>query len=404
MRFLVLTAASAASVSAFPFVANLPGVDSSALGNARRSSIEKRASCPFNPNHPGAAPYNSKYPYTGAKGGLPGTGVGGIKVPADGDTAHAFEAPGPNDIRGPCPGLNTAANHHFLSHDGITTFAELVDAQQNLYNVATLGVALDGDVVTGKLSLGCDATSRTSITGSLLGNELGLDGHNKFESDTSLSRNDYFLASGDDYTFNSTLFKMMQNTCQGNFNRDNLAKYRYQRYQQSKADNTNFYFGPKALLLYGAASFLYELFPSFGNAGTPDLATMGSFFGAETDGSGGYKFNNKEQIPPNWYNRKTPYKIPDVATEIVAQYLEHPVLFGGNVGKDNFDALNYGSIKNGNLAATQQNVLCLLYQFATDNVPSSLSGVLELPLQVVTWAAGKLNPVFKNSGCPLKVT
>lgn len=73
-----------------------------------------------------------------------------------------------------------------MSHDGITTFTELVDAQQNLYNVnydlavtlATLGVGLDGDVLTGKLSLGCDATSRTSATGDLLGDEIGLDGHN----------------------------------------------------------------------------------------------------------------------------------------------------------------------------------------------------------------------------------
>ena len=61
-----------------------------------------------------------------------------------------------------------------------------MDAQQNVYNVgyglavtlATLGVGLDGDVITQKLSLGCDATSRTSATGSLLGDELGLDGHN----------------------------------------------------------------------------------------------------------------------------------------------------------------------------------------------------------------------------------
>ena len=74
----------------------------------------------------------------------------------------------------------------FLSHDGITTFGELVDAQQNMYNIgydlavtlATLGVGLDGDVVTGKVSIGCDATSRTSATGSLLGDEVGLNGHN----------------------------------------------------------------------------------------------------------------------------------------------------------------------------------------------------------------------------------
>lgn len=187
MYIHILVVTLAATTAAFPFVSEIPGVDSSALRNAKRSSNSKRqSSCPFNPNHPGAAPYNSQYPYTGARNALPGTGVGGIKVPADGDTAHAFEAPGSGDIRGPCPGLNTAANHHFLSHDGITTFSELVDAQQNLYNVdysvavtlATLGVALDGDVVTGKLSIGCDATSRTSATGSLLGSELGLNGHN----------------------------------------------------------------------------------------------------------------------------------------------------------------------------------------------------------------------------------
>ena len=184
---LLVVAFAATTTHAFPFVSDMPGVDSSLFQNARRSVNAKRqASCPLNANHAGAAPYSSQYPYLGARNGLPGTGVGGIKVPADGDTAHAFEAPGPNDIRGPCPGLNAAANHHFLSHDGITTFNELVDAQQNLYNVgyglavtlATLGVALDGDVITGKLSLGCDATSRTSATGSLLGNELGLNGHN----------------------------------------------------------------------------------------------------------------------------------------------------------------------------------------------------------------------------------
>jgi hypothetical protein len=74
----------------------------------------------------------------------------------------------------------------FLSHDGITNFAELVDAQQNVYNVgydlavflAVLAIAVDGDVLTEKLSLGCDATSRTAGLLGLLGDELGLNGHN----------------------------------------------------------------------------------------------------------------------------------------------------------------------------------------------------------------------------------
>lgn len=36
----------------------------------------------------------------------------------DGAHAHAYVRPGPGDIRGPCPGLNTAANHGFLPRDG----------------------------------------------------------------------------------------------------------------------------------------------------------------------------------------------------------------------------------------------------------------------------------------------
>ena len=224
----------------------------------------------------------------------------------------------------------------------------------------------------------------------------------RFEGDTSLTRNDFFLANGDDYTFNGTLFGYMQQTCNGNFDRDNLALYRYQRYQQSLAENGNFFLGPTNLLLFGAASFLYELFPSLGPTGSPDLATMESFFGASPDGNGGYVFNNAEQIPPNWYNRVSPYTGLEAAAEIVAQYLQHPVLFGGNVGPGNFDALSYGIIVNGTLTDTSANaILCLIYQLATQNFPSSLDGVLNLPAEVTTWASGKLNPIFENYGCPL---
>lgn len=120
---------------------------------------------------------------------------------------------------------NTAANHGFLSRDGIVTFAELTDAQQNVYGVgydlavllAVLGVGLDGDPITTKLSLGCDATSRTATPG--LGPEGGLSTHNKFEGDTSLTRNDFYLANGDNFRFNRTLYNMMSQTTGGLHNR-----------------------------------------------------------------------------------------------------------------------------------------------------------------------------------------
>lgn len=107
----ILIAALVGQAVAYPWVAGLAGVDSSLL--RRQFQPGSAATCPNNPNHPGAAPYSTKYPYCGAKGGLPGV-FPCLKnqVPAPGDTAHAYEPPGPNDIRGPCPGLNTAANHH----------------------------------------------------------------------------------------------------------------------------------------------------------------------------------------------------------------------------------------------------------------------------------------------------
>ena len=271
--------------------------------------------------------------------------------------------------------------------------------------LATLGVALDGDAITQKLSIGCDATSRTSATGDLLGTEPGLNGHNKFEADTSLTRNDFFPANGNDYAFNGTLFESMRQTSNNLFNRASLSKYRYQRYQQSINENANFYYGPKSFLLYGAASFLYELFPSYGPAGTPDLATISSFFGAVSTGQGTW-INNGERIPANWFSRVAPYTIPDAAAEILAQYVAYPVLFGGNIGTNNFDGTNttFGIIKNGVLpsSATAADITCLLYQIATENVPSSLSTVTELPLEVLKFTISKLNPVFANYGCPLK--
>lgn len=408
----------ASSAAAFPWVAGAPGVDSSLFKKAHAATQKRQTACPFNANHRPAAPYTAPYTYAGAKNGIPGTGKGGIKVPADGDTAHKFVAPGSNDIRGPCPGLNAAANHNFLSHDGVVTFNELVDAQQNVYNVgydlavllATLGIQAGGDVVTGKVSIGCDATSRTALL-PVLGAQPGLNTHNKFEADSSLTRSDYFLNNGDNYSFNGSLFQEMKVVADrvsgGTFDLNALAAYRSQRYDESVQQNANFFFGPLSLLLYGAASFLYELFPNFGNEGVADLATIKSFFGAVEDSSapGGWR-HVPEQIPSNWFSRRSPYTINDVGNQIFTMYIKYPKLFGGNVGKSNFDGLStpFGILSGDKIpdTATAADLTCFLYQLGTGPVPASLSTVTDITGAVFNFGVAKLNPVFKNSGCPLK--
>ena len=123
LRLTLLTALGASVVFAFPWMANIPGIDLSLLkkGQIYQANTKRQietddkgsaAYCPVNPEHLGAAPFNPLYPYTGAVDGLPGTGIGGKQVPAPGDEAHYFTPPGDLDIRGPCPGMNTAANHN----------------------------------------------------------------------------------------------------------------------------------------------------------------------------------------------------------------------------------------------------------------------------------------------------
>ncbi|KAM0798766.1 Chloroperoxidase [Usnea florida] len=406
---------------AFPWMAGMPGIRSPSEVEAQLT--ERATTCPNNPNHVPAAPITSDFPYAGAIDGLPSTRPGNFQVPANGDTAHQFVPPGPNDIRGPCPGLNTAANHNFISHDGVTTFSELVDAQQNIYNagydlavlLAVLGVELTGDPVTQKMSIGCDATSRTSPIGGLLGAEGGLDSHNA--RDASLTRGDFFF--GDDHSFNATYFEQLTALAYTggpktdvinsyNYDQSVLAQHQFNRYQDSKAKNPSFYFGPKAILLYGAASFLYELFPSHGPAAPAIFLDIGSFYGTTNpDANGNIAFNNTEHIPiaptgkPGWFSRTDAYNISALVVQVLDLYTAHPVLFGGNTGAGDFDALSFGAITDGQLSSNPQDILCLLYQLATDDVPDSLSSVLSLPSELLSFATSKLNPIFQNSGCTL---
>ncbi|KAM3415203.1 hypothetical protein BST61_g10323 [Cercospora zeina] len=392
--------------SAFPWVAGVPGVDSSAL-----SAVQKRQqapqpggpgspeTCPFNANHVDAVPVREGW-YNNARDGRRGNEQGGFQVPRPDDPDHQFIAPTANDIRGPCPGLNTAANHGFLARDGITNFNELADAQQNVYNVgydlalllAFLGLQADGDLVTTKLSLGCDATTRTSVNPLLTGSQPGLSGHNKFEGDTSLTRNDFFTGGGDNFSFNRTLYDMMSATTGGLHDLQNLAVYRGERWDQSVVENANFFFGPLSLLLYGAASFLYELFPS-GPDYIPDQATMDAFF-------------LREQLPDNWINRIEPYDNSAVGREIFAMYLLNPRPFGGNTADGSFNAINWRAIQNGQLqpGVDPADTSCLLYQLATQSVPSMLNGVVTPTVEALSFFLTRVQPQFDNLGCPRPLT
>ena len=203
----------------------------------------------------------------------------------------------------------------------------------------------------------------------------------------------------------------MNKTVNGNFNLPNMVTFMGQRYSQSRAENPYFYFGPKVVLLYGAASFLFRLFPNFtGNTGPPVLHFIAGFFGVQQSGTSFTRLAG-EQILDDWHNRLTPLTLANVSQDFATMYSSSPQLLGGNAGKvNNFDDLGANGtgvvgVKNSLLSTSPNDFTCLMYQIATEDVPSSLGTKLgSLNVAVGKFATANLNPlqVFTAAGCSLK--
>lgn len=395
MQFTATLAALVATASAFPNMAAL-------MAQKRGPELEKR----FQELNAIAQKHEARY--------FGNTGM------------YAYVAPkldaNPPDMRGPCPGLNTLANHGYLPHDGIPNAAQLIAGQMNGLNIApdlaallvAVAMPLDGDIITTKLSIGGDATSRTAALGSIqnvLGKEGGLIVHNTFEADSSLTRNDVFTSrdangnrNGDNYNFNATLWKQMtavaQKTSGGLYDQACLTQYRYDRYYDSRRENPDFYFGPKALLLYGASAFVFH---TMAGAGQADVNTISSFFGVDPANPQNHRSGVGEHFPDNWKPTPVPYTILEIAGHIGQQYLAKPVEFGGNAN-GTFEGVGLnGATFSIPPNATPQTFACLLEQVIFDNYPSMLSGIPALTTQATNYMSGLLKQYGAGSafaGCP----
>lgn len=65
------------------------------------------------------------------------------KRQSTGGSIEGWQAPGPSDARGPCPGLNTLANHGYLPRNGRgITQAKLRDGIKEGFNINSLDAAI----------------------------------------------------------------------------------------------------------------------------------------------------------------------------------------------------------------------------------------------------------------------
>lgn len=102
---------------------------------------------------------------------------------------------GTGDVRGPCPGLNTLANHNFLPRSGKNFTLDNVKYALR----AGLNISEDLSVLLNNAAL------TTNPGGSTWGLDT-LSKHNVLEHDGSLTRSDNAL-TGDSTTFNSTIYE-----------------------------------------------------------------------------------------------------------------------------------------------------------------------------------------------------
>jgi len=159
---------------------------------------------------------------------------------------HQWQAPTSTDLRGPCPGLNTLANHGFIPRDGRgMTIANIIQAGIDGFNIDpdVLIIAAKGGLLT------------TPALDTFTLDDIKL--HNTIEHDASVSRMDHAL--GDNKIFNETIFSTLANSNPGVdfYNATSAGEVQRLRLADSQATNPQLINTPKEIVIRTRESALY---------------------------------------------------------------------------------------------------------------------------------------------------
>ncbi|OLN86569.1 Aromatic peroxygenase 3 [Colletotrichum chlorophyti] len=307
-----------------------------------------------------------------------------------------FRAPGLNDSRGPCPGLNLLANHGYLPRDGHVTLGQIIEATARGFNMGAdlstilgvLAVLTGGDIVTESFYLGAGP-----------GGVGGLNRHSTVEVDISVNREDFYLGCGDNHHLSSRLFKqnvdIVAKSGSKQFDLTNMGTQYQSNSMFSQKNNPYIYYFPFPMIVSLGAFAFYPNFMSngtYGAGGVANYESISSIIGAKHDSKTGEFQYVPETWPANWYRRSTPYGVVQTVLEgLTAIYLRNPVVPG------------IAQLGTGNLNAT--TLLCDLYQGLNSVIPLFVAGTTEQVAAAATWAISKLDPHFSNTvlGCAASV-
>jgi hypothetical protein len=310
-------------------------------------------------------------------------------------SGHEYVAPGPNDLRGPCPGLNAFANHGFIPHNGYATTQQFIDATEKVVGMgpllagflSLLGSLIDGDGTSWSIG----GTPPPGVGGPLAHFGKGISGsHNKYEGDASPTRPDLY-EEGNDYKTKANQFQdMIDASPGGKVTINSLTAFRSQRFDEQIANNPYFFNGAfSGIAVQPAAyTFIFRFMANHSEAdpvGLLSYDTLATWFGIEGE-NGNYKaVQGAERIPENWYRRaqEYPYELTYFVADLLNAALIHPkfLSIGGNLGKTNsFAGVDVANLTGGlfNSAGLLEgnNLACFAFQTATTANVDLVSGLL----------------------------
>ncbi|KAG6994217.1 hypothetical protein G7Y79_00046g082680 [Physcia stellaris] len=293
------------------------------------------------------------------------------------EAAYPYQDPKASDQRGPCPGLNTLANHGYINRNGITTVAQSVAASAKVFN---MGADLAAFLAGGSVVFAGDIPSMTYSIG------------------------------GADARTNSLGINAAKTVGAGQYNVRAITQHFANQYKKSRDTNPYFYFFPPQAALTSGAEYFHAGFFSngtIGAGGVANEASIASFNGAKFDSKGGITYM-PEQIPPQgWYRRGYPMFLTEGIQGIITLYagaaaiLGQPLLFGANTGTPGSFTGSFSLAQwagSGNYGGTTvKGVACALEGAVYGNFVSEFSNILNAG----TAAVSALEVPFGQYGCPV---
>ncbi|KAL0259655.1 hypothetical protein SLS55_005392 [Diplodia seriata] len=348
--------------------------------------------------------------------------------------SHAFVPPNfdAGDQRGPCPGLNAAANHGYISHTGVDTWNNILAGVNEAYGMAldlatflaVYGTVFDGNPLS--LTPGYSIGGATTLSQNILGNGLGLLGepqglsgsHNRYESDTSATRGDQYLY-GDAFRVQVPQAQQYVDATPADPISapdwyDSLFDFRIARFDDSLHRNGHFFFSPFAGVLVAPAAYSFPpAFMSNHSAAYPEgymtKTIFKSFFSLGGSDNAVTWTEGHERIPDNWYKRAIgdEYTIAGFLADVLDYAVRDPRLIniGGNTGEpDSFFAVDFSDLTGGVFNTAEllkgNNLECVVFQIILAAAPDILSGGGITTSSPFKTLSNNLLSRISGAGCP----